>query len=132
MTEETTVNVTGAEALEAKTNAKKPRKPSVPAKIFVAGVKAGSLAEPKLTGSQVAKSLGMDQASFDQRLNQLRKEWAKGVAEGDFSGEFPYTLLDGRTLRQGSGKGVATKNAIFAALMDVDGEDTEDTNESAE
>lgn len=126
---EQTGTVSGGEALVAKTEAKKPRNPSVSAKRFVAAVKAGSEASPKLTGAQVAESLGMEQASFDQRLNQLRKEWKKGVEEGDFTGEFPFTLLDGRTLREGTGKGVATKNAILAALMGVDADDSEDTAE---
>lgn len=125
-------NAAGATALEAAVAAKKPRNPSVSAADFVAAVKAGSLAEPKLTGAQVAKSLGMNQASFEQRLNQLRKEWAAGVKAGDFTGDFPFTLLDGRTLRQGTGKGVKTRNAIFAALTSVDSDTEVESTESTE
>ena len=72
----------------------------------------------------------MNQASFEQRLNQLRKEWAAGVKAGDFTGDFPFTLLDGRTLRQGTGKGVKTRNAIFAALTSVDSDTEVDSTES--
>lgn len=121
--------VAGGDALVAAVKAKKPRKPSVSAERFVEAVKAGHLASPKLTGAQVAASLGMEQLSFDQRLNQLRKEWEAGVKAGDFSGPFPFTLLDGRTLRKGTGKGVKTRNAIFAALCGVDA-DTDDTDET--
>jgi hypothetical protein len=54
---------------------KKARKPSVTGAAYIAALKAGSAAEPKKTAQQVADELGMEKTSFDQRLNQYRKDW---------------------------------------------------------
>lgn len=53
---------------------KKPRKASVTGAAYIAALKAGS-EEPKKTAQQVADELGMEKTSFDQRLNQYRKDW---------------------------------------------------------
>lgn len=54
---------------------KKPRKASVTGSAYIAALKAGSAATPKQTAQQVADELGMEKTSFDQRLNQYRKDW---------------------------------------------------------
>lgn len=53
----------------------KPRRPIVNALTFLAALRDGSNAEPKLTAAQVAEKLGMGKPSFDQRHNAVRKEW---------------------------------------------------------
>jgi hypothetical protein len=123
MTEVTLVD--GVET--ALVGAKKARKASVSYDAFVAAVKAGSLATPKLTGSQVAEQLGMEKGSFDQRLLQLRKDYVTLQENGTIAKNedgtlkpFPLTLADGRSVRDGeSTKGATAKNAILAALADL-------------
>lgn len=62
-------------AVAAVTGNKKPRKASVTGEQYITALKAGSAANPKKTAQQVADELGMEKTSFDQRLNQYRKDW---------------------------------------------------------
>lgn len=108
----------------------KPRKPSVSAKAFVAALKEATAREKRPTAAELAVELDMEKGSFDQRLNALRNDWKemiidkeKPAVDADGNAKpFPFVLADGRSSREGGEAGRTSKNAILAALFEVDAE----------
>lgn len=74
------------------------------------------------------ESLKMTQADFDKVLNRVKENGVyDAIAKDDTEviKPFPWTLADGRSAGGNAGRGAAsTRNAILAALMDVDGDES--------
>ena len=81
--------------------------------VFVSAVKEGATAE----------TLAMTVEAFDALVLEIKAadNW-DSVPAGKVKGPFPFTLADGRSAREGGGAGHTAKNAILAALMEVDAE----------